>query len=69
MKIDLIIPAFNEEGNLENLYSTIRQSLKDVKYNIIFVDDGSTDGTYKVLTDIYNKDKIFLALHFDKALL
>ena len=57
MKIDLIIPAFNEEGNLENLYSTIRQSLKDVKYNIIFVDDGSTDGTYKVLTDIYNKDK------------
>ena len=57
MKIDLIIPAFNEEGNLENLYSTIKQSLKDVKYNIIFVDDGSTDGTYKVLTDIYNKDK------------
>ena len=41
MKIDLIIPAFNEEGNLENLYSTIKQSLKDVKYNIIFVDDGS----------------------------
>lgn len=57
MELDLIIPAFNEEDNLDNLYSTIKKHLTDIKYNIIFVDDGSTDKTYEVLTNIYNKDK------------
>lgn len=57
MELDLIVPAYNEEGNLNNLYTSIKKDLSNIKYNIIFVDDGSTDNTFKILTDIYNKDK------------
>lgn len=57
MELDLIIPAFNEMDNLENLYSAIVESLSNIKYNLIFIDDGSVDETFKVLTNIYNKDK------------
>ena len=57
MELDLIIPAFNEADNLDNLYSAIVKSLNSIKYNLIFIDDGSVDETFKVLTNIYNKDK------------
>ena len=57
MKLDIIIPTLNEEESLENLYNAIDKALYGIKYNIIFVDDGSTDNTYKVLEYIYKKDK------------
>lgn len=57
MKLDIIIPAFNEEENLYNLYEDIEKKLANIKHNIIFIDDGSKDNTYEVLTDIYNKDR------------
>lgn len=56
MKLDIIIPTLNEEESLENLYNAIDKALDGIKYNIIFVDDGSTDNTYKVLEYIYKKD-------------
>ena len=57
MKLDVIIPAFNEDGNLNKLHDILSDTLREIKYNLIFVDDGSTDNTYEVLNDIYNKDK------------
>lgn len=57
MKLDVIIPAFNEDGNLNKLHDLLSEALKDIKYNLIFVDDGSVDKTYERLTEIYDKDK------------
>ena len=57
MKLDVIIPAFNEDGNLVKLHEILSDTLKDIKYNLIFVDDGSIDKTYERLQELYDKDK------------
>lgn len=57
MKLDVIIPAYNEELNLPILHDTLTKTLENIKYNLIYINDGSTDSTTTILTDIYNKDK------------
>lgn len=57
MKVNVIIPLYNEEGNIEALYKSLVNSLSDIKYTLTFVDDGSTDDSYKLLKNIYNKNK------------
>lgn len=57
MKLNVIIPCFNEEGNILILHDKLTSALKDIKYELIFVNDGSTDKTEDRLNDIYNKDK------------
>ena len=51
--ISIIIPIFNEESSIEPLYREIVNSLSNIsdRYEIIFIDDGSTDST---LTNINN---------------
>ena len=51
--ISVIIPIFNEESSIEPLYREIVNSLSNIsnRYEIIFIDDGSTDST---LTNINN---------------
>ena len=44
-KISIIIPTFNEEYNIINLINNINEQFKDYDYEIIIVDDGSTDNT------------------------
>ncbi len=56
MKLSVIIPCKNEEGNVDNLYNAINGTLKGVKYEAIFINDGSTDGTMDKLREIYEKD-------------
>lgn len=57
MKLSIIIPAMNEEGNIDTIYNNIRTTLADVNFEMIFVDDGSTDKTLSVLEAAYKKDK------------
>lgn len=57
MKLDIIVPALNEQESVERLYNEITNTLSDIKYNIIFIDDGSTDKTLETLKYLYNKDK------------
>jgi len=44
-KLSLVIPVMNEEANIKPMFDRIRETLKDIDYEIIFVDDGSTDNT------------------------
>jgi glycosyltransferase involved in cell wall biosynthesis len=56
MNISVIIPAYNEEKNISELYIKLTKALKPVgSYEIIFIDDGSTDGTFKEIEKISNK--------------
>ena len=56
MKLSVIIPCKNEEQNLDSLYEAIDSTLKKVKYEAIFINDGSTDNTMNKLREIYEKD-------------
>lgn len=60
MKLNIIVPIFNEDGNIKKLFDSLTNSLKNIKYQIIFVDDGSTDGSYDILKDIYDKNKMLV---------
>ena len=57
--ISIVVPVFNEEENLPELYSELEKILKKLNksYEIIFVDDGSTDNSFKVLNEIKKKDR------------
>lgn len=57
--LSVIIPVFNEEKNLEPLYEEISRVLNSLgqAFEIIFVDDGSRDGSFPVLKRIQEKDK------------
>ena len=50
MLISVIIPAFNEEQTLEQVVKAV--SLLPIEKQLIVVNDGSTDGTYKVLEEL-----------------
>ena len=49
MDLSVIIPLYNEAESLPELTKWIEKSLKDFSYEIIFVDDGSTDGSWEVI--------------------
>ncbi len=55
MKLSLVVPCYNEEGNVEKFFSeTNRVFANNVDdYEFVFVDDGSTDSTYSKLESIY----------------
>lgn len=57
--LSFIIPAKNEEGAVTTLHTQIVKEVKKLKksYEIIFIDDGSTDNTFKKFTQIAKKDK------------
>ena len=57
MKLDVIIPCYNEEGNILILNDKIKEVLSNINYQIIYVNDGSTDNTYNKLEEIYKQDK------------
>lgn len=56
MKLSIIIPCKNEEGSIVALYNKLNDVLKDIKYEAIFIDDGSNDGTMIKLRELYEKD-------------
>jgi glycosyltransferase involved in cell wall biosynthesis len=57
--ISFVIPVFNEEENVEPLHDAIQDVMKEIKqkYEIIFVDDGSTDKTLQKLTALIDSSK------------
>ena len=52
MTFSIIIPIFNEKNNISLLVSKIKSSLKMYKYEIIIVDDSSTDGSKNILLNL-----------------
>ncbi len=66
MKVSVVIPAYNEEENLPVLYERLKAVLDKLEgdYEILFVDDGSTDGSFEVLRDLARRDERVRVIRF-----
>lgn len=66
MNISVIIPLLNEEENIPILYQELTDVLSGtgLEYELIFVDDGSTDRSYSILLDIQKCDDHLIIISF-----
>ncbi len=66
----IVIPVYNEEESLRELVSNIKKAFAKIKksYEIIFVDDGSTDNTLEILKGILGGSKQIRVLSFRRNL-
>ncbi len=64
MTLSIVIPLFNEEENIKVLHEKLKNVLDPLKkeYEILFIDDGSTDKTLSILEEIQARDKSMLVL-------
>lgn len=53
-KISIIIPAYNEEQRLKNTVLSINNYFNDQNFEIIIINDGSSDNTLKLINDLQN---------------
>lgn len=58
MELSIVIPVYNEEENVEPLVQEIKSALEQLGkgYEIVIVDDGSTDGTFEVLARLHERE-------------
>lgn len=68
INISVVIPVLDEEGSLIILYENLKQVLNqiDQSHEIILIDDGSTDNSLSIMTDIAEKDASVSVIKFRK---
>lgn len=56
-EISVVVPIYNEETNISTLFARLKTTLDDlrVKYEVVFVDDGSSDSSYSLLQSLFIK--------------
>jgi glycosyltransferase involved in cell wall biosynthesis len=66
MDISVVIPSYNEEESLSELYQWIKRVMQEngFTYEIIFVDDGSSDGSWKVIKELSQTSDHVKAIKF-----
>ena len=66
MQISIVIPLLNEEESLAELHQWLTKvlTLNRFSYEIIFVDDGSTDGSWRVIMQLAEKDAQVRGIRF-----
>jgi glycosyltransferase involved in cell wall biosynthesis len=64
--LSVLIPLYNEEGSLRELHQQLRHVLgrMNMRYEILFIDDGSTDRSFNVLRDLRRTDRHVRAIRF-----
>jgi len=63
-RISIVVPVFNEQENIEIFYQEVCSHMEPLGYlfDLIFVDDGSTDGTISILEELSKRDTRVQAL-------
>ena len=66
--LSVVIPLLNEEENIPILYQELREVLVTLEedYEIVFIDDGSTDRSLELLRDLQQKDSHVVVVSFRK---
>lgn len=67
-KVSIVVPLLNEAESILMLSNEIKKSLKSImiSYEVIFVDDGSTDKSLQIIKDICRQDKRCRFISFNK---
>lgn len=68
-KISIVVPCYNEEDVLPIFYEEVKKivkKMKDVDFEIIFINDGSKDRTLEILRSLSKKDKIIRYISFSR---
>ncbi len=68
IEISVVVPAYNEQENVEPLYRKLKTVLDRLnkEYEIIFVDDGSTDNTFLKIKQLHKNDARVKGIQFQK---
>ena len=67
-EISVVIPVFNEVRTLADLHQRLARTLKDVgrPWEVIFVDDGSRDGSFDVMRALHAQDPAVRVVRFNR---
>jgi len=68
VQLSVVIPVFNETESVEHLHRRLSESLAAIRqtYEVIYVDDGSTDGSDKKLGELYRNDPKVTVIRFNR---
>lgn len=66
--LSIIIPSFNEEGNIENTADTVLKIMEagQISSELIFVSDGSNDGTFQKIAELSKTDSRIRGIEFSR---
>lgn len=66
--ISILVPVLNEEESLKELHQRLSDTLEGLKrtYEIIYINDGSTDRTQEILEDFHNSDSHVKVIEFNR---
>ena len=67
-RLSVVLPAYNEEQMLAKTCRTLKQilDLAEINYELVIVDDGSTDQTWKIIEETAEKDRNVTGVHFSR---
>jgi glycosyltransferase involved in cell wall biosynthesis len=60
--LSIIVPVYNEQGNVDLLTKAIEDALKEYKYEIIFIDDYSNDNTRNEIKEMKNPKVVLIEM-------
>ncbi|HNY44907.1 MAG: glycosyltransferase family 2 protein [Bacteroidota bacterium] len=68
MEISVVVPIYNEEGNIPQMYERLTKVLKEIcsSYEIIFVNDFSKDNSLSIIKDLSKKDNSVQYISFSR---
>ena len=67
-QLSIVVPVYNEAANLEVLFASLHAVLEEEGYNyeVIFIDDGSTDGTFEVVKQLHERNAAVKGYSFSR---